>query len=74
MTPTRNNRRLNDTRSVEQRAEHAPYVPKHQDSGQALAEVMSYIAMSVVAIVLIVGALQVLGVDVIDYVRTQIGV
>jgi hypothetical protein len=43
------------------------------DPGASTVEVLSWAAMSVVAIVAIGAALQVLGLDVIDYVRAQLG-
>ena len=45
-----------------------------RDRGSSTVEILSWGAMSVVAIVAIGAAVQVLGLDVIDYVRTQIGV
>ena len=44
------------------------------DDGASTVEVLSWAAMSVVAIVAIGAALQVLGLDVITYVRGQLGV
>lgn len=44
------------------------------ESGASTVEVLSWSAMSVVAIVAIGAALQVLGLDIIDYVRSQLGV
>ena len=44
-----------------------------RDAGVTTVEVLSWSAMLVVAIVLIAGLLQTLGVDVINYVRAQIG-
>ena len=44
------------------------------EAGASTVEVLSWAAMSVVAIVAIGAALQVLGLDVINYVRTQLGV
>lgn len=44
------------------------------EAGASTVEVLSWAAMSVVAIVAIGGALQVLGVDIINYVRGQLGV
>ena len=44
------------------------------DTGAFTVEVISWAAMSVVAIVAIGGALQVLGLDIISYVRSQLGV
>ncbi len=44
------------------------------DAGAATVEILSWAAMSVVVIVAIATALQVLGLDIIDYVRTQLGV
>lgn len=44
------------------------------DAGASTVEVLSWAAMSVVAIVAIGGALQVLGLDIINYVRTQLGI
>ena len=44
------------------------------DVGAATVEILSWAAMSVVVIVAIATALQVLGLDIIDYVRTQLGV
>lgn len=43
------------------------------DSGASTVEVLGWAAMSTVAIVAIGAALQALGVDLIDYVRTQLG-
>ena len=45
-----------------------------KDGGASTVEVLSWAAMSVVAIVAIGSALQVLGLDVITYVRGQLGV
>ena len=45
-----------------------------RDQGSSTVEILSWGAMSVVAIVAIGAAVQTLGLDVIDYVRTQIGV
>ena len=47
---------------------------QRRDRGSSTVEILSWSAMSVVAIVAIGAAVQVLGLDVIDYVRTQIGV
>lgn len=44
------------------------------EAGASTVEVLSWAAMSVVAIVAIGGALQVLGLDIVDYVRAQLGV
>jgi hypothetical protein len=44
------------------------------EAGASTVEVLAWAAMSVVAIVAIGAALQVLGLDVIKYVRAQIGV
>ena len=44
------------------------------DVGASTVEVLSWAAMSVVAIVAIGAALQVLGLDVIRYVRAQLGI
>lgn len=44
------------------------------DVGAATVEILSWAAMSVVVIVAIATALQVLGLDIIDYVRAQLGV
>lgn len=44
------------------------------DVGAATVEILSWAAMSVVVIVALATALQVLGLDIIDYVRTQLGV
>ena len=43
------------------------------DLGASTVEVLGWAAMSTVAIVAIGAALQVLGMDLIDYVRTQLG-
>ncbi len=43
-------------------------------AGASTVEVLAWAAVSVVAIVAIGGALQVLGLDVINYVRTQLAV
>lgn len=45
-----------------------------RDAGVTTVEILSWSAMLVVAIVIIAGLLQALGVDVINYVRDQIGV
>jgi hypothetical protein len=47
---------------------------QRRDTGAFTVEVISWAAMSVVAIVAIGGALQVLGLDIIGYVRSQLGV
>ena len=44
-----------------------------RDSGASTVEVLGWAAMSTVAIVAIGGALQVLGLDLINNVRTQLG-
>jgi len=44
------------------------------DVGAATVEILSWAAMSVVIIVAMATALQVLGLDIIDYVRAQLGV
>ena len=43
------------------------------DAGASTVEVLGWAAMSTVAIVAIGAALQVLGVDLINYVRSQLG-
>ena len=43
------------------------------EAGASTVEVLSWAAMSVVAIVAIGAALQTLGLDVIEYVRAQLG-
>ena len=48
-------------------------VADERDAGVTTVEVLSWSAMMVVAIVAISAVLQVLGLEVIDYVRTQIG-
>ncbi len=73
MQPTRRNRRLDHTVLDLQRTDVQEYTPKHQDSGQALAEVMSYIAVAVVAVVAIVGLLQIFGQDVVGSIRSAVG-
>ena len=45
----------------------------NRDSGASTVEVLGWAAMSTVAIVAIGGALQVLGLDLINNVRTQLG-
>ena len=45
-----------------------------RDAGASTVEVLGWAAMSTVAIVAIGAALQVLGVDIINYVRGQLGV
>ena len=47
--------------------------PPLRDVGASTVEVLGWAAMSTVAIVAIGGALQVLGVDLINNVRTQLG-
>lgn len=54
--------------------EHDALPVRVRDAGVTTVELLSWSAMLVVAIVLIAGLLQTLGVDVINYVRTQIGV
>ena len=53
----------------------APSQPErhHRDAGASTVEVLGWAAMSTVAIVAIGAALQTLGVEIIDYVRTQLG-
>jgi hypothetical protein len=46
---------------------------RYRDSGASTVEVLGWAAMSTVAIVAIGGALQVLGLDLINNVRTQLG-
>ena len=46
---------------------------RNRDSGASTVEVLGWAAMSTVAIVAIGGALQVLGLDLINNVRTQLG-
>jgi hypothetical protein len=43
------------------------------DVGASTVEVLGWAAMSTVAIVAIGAALQVLGIEIVDYVRTQLG-
>jgi hypothetical protein len=43
------------------------------DVGASTVEVLGWAAMSTVAIVAIGAALQVLGLEIVDYVRTQLG-
>ena len=45
----------------------------HGDAGASTVEVLGWAAMSTVAIVAIGAALQVLGLEIVDYVRTQLG-
>lgn len=45
-----------------------------RDVGATTVEYLGWAAMSTVAIVAIGAALQVLGLDLIDYVRTQLGI
>jgi hypothetical protein len=45
----------------------------HGDVGASTVEVLGWAAMSTVAIVAIGAALQVLGIEIVDYVRTQLG-
>ena len=52
---------------------HARCEGQPTDSGASTVEVLGWAAMSTVAIVAIGAALQALGVDLIDYVRTQLG-
>lgn len=53
-------------------ADERPRAPS-RDAGVTTVELLSWSAMLVVAIVVIAGLLQTLGVDVINYVRAQIG-
>lgn len=73
MQPTRRNRRLDQTSFDLQRTDEQGDPPKLQDSGQALAEVMSYIAVAVVAVVAIVGLLQIFGQDIVGSIRSAVG-
>lgn len=73
MQPTRRNRRLEQTSVELHCSDEADYTPRHHDSGQALAEVMSYVAVAVVAVVAIVGLLQVFGQDVVGAIRSAVG-
>ena len=50
-----------------------PPTDQQHDKGSSTVEILSWSAMSVVAIVAIGSAMQVLGLDVVDYVRAQIG-
>ena len=55
---------------------HDPHIEPtadERDAGVTTVEVLSWSAMMVVAIVAISAVLQVLGLEVIDYVGTQIG-
>ena len=45
-----------------------------RDAGATTVEYLGWAAMSTVAIVAIGAALQLLGLDLIDYVRTQLGI
>ncbi|MEQ9163129.1 MAG: hypothetical protein RLN74_10495 [Ilumatobacter fluminis] len=45
-----------------------------RDTGATTVEYLGWAAMSTVAIVAIGAALQLLGLDLIDYVRTQLGI
>jgi hypothetical protein len=45
-----------------------------RESGAITVELLSWATMSVIAIVAIGAGLQALGVDVIDYIRSQLGV
>ena len=66
-TTTRRNHRLRATLA-------ALGAKLRSEAGASTVEVLSWAAMSVVAIVAIGAALQVLGLDVINYVRGQLGV
>ena len=65
-TTTRHTRRLGRF-LAERRSQLGP------DAGASTVEVLGWAAMSTVAIVAIGAALQVLGVDLINYVRSQLG-
>ncbi|MCB0968941.1 MAG: hypothetical protein KDB37_19075 [Ilumatobacter sp.] len=53
---------------------HDPQDEPARDAGATTVEYLGWAAMSTVAIVAIGAALQVLGLDLIDYVRTQLGI
>jgi hypothetical protein len=53
---------------------HVPQDEPARDAGATTVEYLGWAAMSTVAIVAIGAALQVLGLDLIDYVRTQLGI
>jgi hypothetical protein len=55
---------------------HTDEIPSEsvRDAGATTVEYLGWAAMSTVAIVAIGTALQVLGLDLIDYVRTQLGI
>ena len=75
MNTTQNSEGVNsigDTTVVDEIDQNVP-ARLHRDAGVTTVEVLSWSAMLVVAIVLIAGLLQTLGVDVINYVRAQIG-
>lgn len=75
MYPTQNSvdaDAVDDTLVVDESGEIVP-ARLHRDTGVTTVEVLSWSAMLVVAIVLIAGLLQTLGVEVINYVRAQIG-
>lgn len=65
--------RLSQTWRSRLAALHARRTGMHPDAGASTVEVLGWAAMSTVAIVAIGAALQTLGVDLIDYVRTQLG-
>lgn len=63
---------MNEHPSFEESDEVIP-ARRQRDAGVTTVELLAWSAMLVVAIVLIAGLLQTLGVDVINYVRAQIG-
>jgi hypothetical protein len=52
---------------------HDDHTYKDRDRGATTVEYLGWAAMSTVAIVAIGAALQVLGLDIMDHVRTQLG-
>jgi len=47
---------------------------RRDEAGQAVSEYLGLAALGVAAIVVIGGALRLLGLDVVDWIRTQLGI
>lgn len=63
----------NTHRPRRRRSPNSPRCRCQDDVGASTVEVLGWAAMSTVAIVAIGAALQVLGIEIVDYVRTQLG-
>lgn len=74
MYPTNRKAKIRNTTFTDAADTVDDHQPPIRDAGVTTVEILSWSAMLVVAIVVIAGLLQALGVDVINYVRDQIGV